>query len=79
MTTSPGFFPTLPPAHHEDDLVTWATGPLFFKPTRVATTATDLVRVSVAGWSSSWDHVFDNHTEADPNANAVYSHTVAVA
>ena len=27
--------------------------------------ARDLVRVSVAGWSSSLDHIFNNHTEAD--------------
>lgn len=78
LTTSVGFFPNLN-AHQGDTPVTWSSGPIFFKPTRVATTATDLVRVSVAGWSSSWDHVFDNHTEADPDAKAVYRSTVAVA
>ena len=35
--------------------------------------ARDLVRVSVAGWSSSLDHIFDNHTEADPEAKDVYN------
>jgi hypothetical protein len=78
LTTSAGFFDDLP-AHHPDEPVTWATGPIFFKPTRAfPNVAHDLVRVSVAGWSSSWDHVFDNHTEADPNAQDTYSSTVEV-
>ena len=35
--------------------------------------ARDLVRVSVAGWSSSFDHIFNNHTDADPEAKDVYN------
>ncbi len=35
--------------------------------------ARDLVRVSVAGWSSSFDHMFNNHTDADAEANDVYN------
>jgi hypothetical protein len=77
FTTSPGWFPDLP-AHQADDPVTWATLPFTFKPTRVSSTSRELLRVSVAGWSSSWDHVFDNHTEADPDAKASYSSAVAV-
>ena len=78
LTTNAGFFDDLP-AHHPNDPVTWATSPFFFKPTNAfPKVAHDLVRVSVAGWSSSWDHVFDNHTEADPDAKGSYSSTVAV-
>ncbi len=78
LTTSVGFFPSLN-AHQADSPVTWSSGPIWFKPTRVSSTATDLVRVSIAGWSSSWDHVFNNHTEADPDANDVYRHTVVAS
>jgi hypothetical protein len=35
--------------------------------------AKDLVRVSVKGWSSGFDHIFNNHTQADPEANDVYN------
>ena len=35
--------------------------------------ARDLVRVSVAGWSSSFDHMFNNHTGADAEAKDVYN------
>ena len=35
--------------------------------------ARDLVRVSVKGWSSNWDHLFNNHTQADTEANDVYN------
>ena len=35
--------------------------------------ARDLVKVSVKGWSSSFDHMFNNHTQADPEANDVYN------
>ena len=35
--------------------------------------ARDLVKVSVKGWSSSFDHMFKNHTQADPEANDVYN------
>jgi hypothetical protein len=35
--------------------------------------AKDLVRVSVKGWSSSFDHTFSHHTQADPEANDVYN------
>ena len=38
--------------------------------------ARDLVRVSVAGWSSSFDHTFNNHTVADPEAKDVYNDVV---
>ena len=78
FVTSPGWFPDLP-AHHENSPVTWPTLPFSFKPTRVSSTSRELVRVSVAGWASSWDHPFDNHTEADEDAKGSYSSTVAVA
>jgi hypothetical protein len=35
--------------------------------------ARDLVRVSVKGWSSSFDHMFNNHTQADTEAQDVYN------
>jgi hypothetical protein len=78
LTTSAGFFPDLP-AHQAGTPLTWPTSPIFFKPSRAFPNVVhDLVRVSVANWSSSWDHVFDNHTEADPEAEATYSSTVEV-
>lgn len=80
FTTGASWFPDLP-AHRDEDeapvLFPNGTG-FWFRPTRVATTSRELVRVSVANWSGSWDHYFSNHTGSDPDANATYSNTVAV-
>lgn len=76
--TSPGWFPDLP-AHQPNTPVTWTTAPFKFKPTRVATTSHELVRVSVAGWQTSWDHQLNAHTRADTDAKGSYSSAVDVA
>ncbi|WP_315094684.1 hypothetical protein [uncultured Cellulomonas sp.] len=75
--TNAGWFPDLP-AHQPNNPVTWSTLPFMFRPTRPTTTSKELVRVSVAGWQTSWDHPLTNHSEADPDAKGSYSSTVAV-
>lgn len=78
FTTSAGWFPRVPAHSKEDGPVEFPnTRGFFFKPSRSSTTVTDLVRVSVHNWTSSFDHLFAGHTDADTQANDTYSSTVS--
>ncbi|NUU16915.1 hypothetical protein HP550_06585 [Cellulomonas humilata] len=75
--TRPGWFPDLN-AHAGTTPVTWTGDPFLFRATNAFTTPRELVRVSVAGWQTTWDHMLTNHTEADPDLRGSYSSAVAV-
>lgn len=80
FTTSAGWFPRVP-AHSATDPgpVEMTGGDFYFRATRPAARAKDLIKVSVFGWSSSFDHVFGGHTRADAEAVDVYTSTVSAA
>ncbi len=75
FTISGAFFGNVP-AHsngpNDPGPVVTTGDPFFFKQGSDAP-ARDLVRVSVAGWSSNFDHMFNNHTVPDPEAKDVYN------
>ena len=76
FTTSNGYLGTVP-AHSPNDPVASGGGKFFFKPTTSSTVIKDLVRVSVAGWDTTFDHPLINHSRADAAANGVFRSAVS--
>ena len=79
-TSRVGYFPTVP-AHSNgpnDPGPVVAPGiEWHFKPATSSSSVRDLVRVSVAGWTTDFEHMFRNHSQADAEANATYRSTVS--
>jgi hypothetical protein len=80
VTTSPSYFGNVP-AHSAN-----GAGPVVspgnkwhFKPTRSSSQVKDLVRVSVAGWETSLNHITSGHSREDALAQDTYSSTVSAA
>lgn len=64
--------------HSADEGPVVSPGSTFhFRQSRDFSTPTDLVRVSVAGWRTTFDHFSAGHTPADPLAKDVYRAEVA--
>ena len=78
FTTGSGWFPRVP-AHSAGGPVEMPGGDFSFRPTRRAAQPKDLIKVSVYGWTSSFDHLFGGHTRADAEADVVYRSTVSAA
>ena len=76
-TTTAGFFPRVP-AHSPNSPVELPGGDFYFKPNRGFTNITDLLQVSVADFTTNFDHLWA-HTDADPAAKDVYASTVSAA
>jgi hypothetical protein len=51
-------------------------GKFFFRNSQDFSTPTELLRVSVAGWTTDLNHLSAGHTPADRQARAVFSSTV---
>lgn len=67
-----GWFDRIP-AHQPNVPVVSGGSPLTFRPTQRHTNPTDLIRVSVAGWDGSLDHIMLSHSRADEEAKAEYA------
>jgi hypothetical protein len=80
FTTNAGWFPRVP-AHSATDPgpVEMTGGDFSFRARKPAARPQDLIKVSVYGWSSSFDHMFGGHTRADAEADDVYRSTVSAA
>ncbi len=78
FTTNAGWFPRVP-AHSAGGPVEMTGGDFSFRALAPAARPKDLIKVSVFGWSSSFDHFFGGHTRADADADVVYRSTVSAA
>lgn len=78
FTTGAGWFPRVP-AHSAAEPVEMPGSDFWFTVSRAWAREKTLVRVSVAGWNSSFDHIFGGHTREDAAALGVYSSTVSAA
>lgn len=80
VTTSPAYFGDVP-AHSAS-----GAGPVLspgiewhFKPTRSFSQVKDLVKVSVAGWETTLNHITSGHSRGDAQAQDTYSAIVSAS
>jgi hypothetical protein len=79
FTTAVGQFPRVP-AHQPNAAVLSTGSPFHFEaPNNPKPAGTPLVRVSVAGWNTDFNHVLGSHSDPDSAANATFSSEVAIA
>lgn len=78
FTISGAFFGDVP-AHSATTPRVSPGDPFEFRASTSSTTVRDLVRVSVAGWETTFNHLTSGHTREDAEANDVYSSTVSPA
>lgn len=68
---------TYVPAHSAQTPVVVGGSVMSFRPTQAFSTARSLVRVSVAGWDTDFEHIGFAHSRADAEAKGTYSAEVS--
>lgn len=64
------------PAHQPNNPTLSSGSPYWFQPTRTLPAGSELVRISVAGWDTTLDHILNSHSRADEEAAGTYSDRV---
>lgn len=74
-TVDGGYFGDVP-AHRPNDPKVSPGSPFRFRPNQTLPAGSELIRISVAGWDTTLDHILNSHSRADAAASSTYSDRV---